>query len=166
MPKLLAVEEIHTQLPANLAFYQFNDDINLPVFKDSKDLQTLMTQVPRDPPPADKIKKPDHHDELLYIYTSGTTGLVAPFNLNYVFLTIFDLPQTSQSRCHYSFPIHLHRISYSQSRRFLGQRHLLQPTSTLSHCRRLYVNRTNVDFRFDCCHSQEILGIGLLLRLC
>lgn len=73
---LSAVDEIHSQFPSNLALYQFNDDINLPVFKESKDLQTLMSQVPRDPPPADKIKKPSHHDELLYIYTSGTTGFV------------------------------------------------------------------------------------------
>lgn len=70
-----AVEEIHDQLPSNLALYQFNDDINLPVFGESKDLQTLLSQTSRDPPPADKIKKPGHHDELLYIYTSGTTGL-------------------------------------------------------------------------------------------
>jgi solute carrier family 27 fatty acid transporter 1/4 len=70
-----AVEDIHTQLPSNIALYQFNDDINLPVFNESKDLQTLISQVPRDPPPADKITKPSHHDELLYIYTSGTTGL-------------------------------------------------------------------------------------------
>lgn len=70
-----AVEEIHDQLPSNLALYQFNDDINLPVFGESKDLQTLLSQTSRDPPPAEKIKKPGHHDELLYIYTSGTTGL-------------------------------------------------------------------------------------------
>lgn len=47
----------------------------MPVFNDSKDLQSLMTQVPRDPPPMENIKKPSHHDELVYIYTSGTTGL-------------------------------------------------------------------------------------------
>lgn len=70
-----AVEEIHSQLPPSLKHYQFNDDINLPVFNDSKDLQTLMTLVPRDPPPMANIKKPNHHDELVYIYTSGTTGL-------------------------------------------------------------------------------------------
>lgn len=70
-----AVDEIHTQLPSTLALYQFNDEINLPVFKESKDLQTLMSQAGRDPPPADKITKPSHHDELLYIYTSGTTGM-------------------------------------------------------------------------------------------
>lgn len=70
-----AVEEIHEQIPGNVDLYQFNDDINLPCFKNSKDLHTLLTQVNRDPPPADKIKKPGHHDELLYIYTSGTTGL-------------------------------------------------------------------------------------------
>jgi solute carrier family 27 (fatty acid transporter), member 1/4 len=49
--------------------------MNLPVINDAKDLKLLMSQAPRDPPPADKIKKPGHHDELLYIYTSGTTGL-------------------------------------------------------------------------------------------
>ena len=70
-----AVEEIRDQLPSNIVLYQFNDDINLPVMSNSKDLKSVMAQVPRDPPPADKIKKPDHHDELLYIYTSGTTGL-------------------------------------------------------------------------------------------
>lgn len=34
-----------------------------------------MSQVSRDPPSNENIKKPSHHDELLYIYTSGTTGL-------------------------------------------------------------------------------------------
>lgn len=70
-----AVDEIYTQLPSTVKFYQFNDDINLPVLRESNDLHTLMSQVPREGPPADKIKKPDHHDELVYIYTSGTTGL-------------------------------------------------------------------------------------------
>lgn len=45
------------------------------MFANSKDLATLMSQVSRDPPSAENIKKPNHHDELLYIYTSGTTGL-------------------------------------------------------------------------------------------
>lgn len=45
------------------------------MFKESKDLISLMTQVSRDPPSSENIKKPGHHDELLYIYTSGTTGL-------------------------------------------------------------------------------------------
>src|SRR5690349_18060037 len=72
---LSAVEEIHSEIPSNVALYQFNDAINLPVFNNSKDLQLLLTQVSRDPPAADKIKKPDHNDELVYIYTSGTTGL-------------------------------------------------------------------------------------------
>lgn len=72
---LSAVEEIHTEIPANVALYQFNDEANLPVFNNSKDLQLLLTQVSREPPPADKVKTPGHHDELLYIYTSGTTGL-------------------------------------------------------------------------------------------
>lgn len=69
------MEEIKSQLSPELKYYQFNDEINLPTMADAKDLQLLMSQVPRDPPPADKIKKPGHHDELLYIYTSGTTGL-------------------------------------------------------------------------------------------
>lgn len=71
----LAVEEIHEQLPSKLALYQFNDDINLPVFQNSKDLQTLLSQASRDAPTSSNIKKPDHDDELVYIYTSGTTGL-------------------------------------------------------------------------------------------
>lgn len=45
------------------------------MYRDAKDLQTLLTQVPRDPPAPEKIKKPDYNDELVYIYTSGTTGL-------------------------------------------------------------------------------------------
>jgi solute carrier family 27 (fatty acid transporter), member 1/4 len=71
---LLAVDEIHSQFTSKLALYQFNDEINLPVLHDSKDLNSLMGQVSRVPPPADKIKTPGHHDELVYIYTSGTTG--------------------------------------------------------------------------------------------
>lgn len=55
--------------------YQFNDDMNLPVFDNAKDLQALMSQVPRDPPAPGTYKKPGHHDQLVYIYTSGTTGL-------------------------------------------------------------------------------------------
>lgn len=66
--------DIQNQIPANVALYQFNDDINLPVFGNSKDLQTLLSQSPRDEP-TNMQKKPEHHDELLYIYTSGTTGL-------------------------------------------------------------------------------------------
>lgn len=58
-----------------MSLYQFNDDINLPVFQNSKDLQTLMSQVSREKPSSENIKKPGHHDELVYIYTSGTTGL-------------------------------------------------------------------------------------------
>lgn len=46
----------------------------MPCHGNSKDLQTLMSQVPRDPPTGN-IKKPGHHDELLYIFTSGTTGM-------------------------------------------------------------------------------------------
>ncbi|CRK92993.1 CLUMA_CG006481, isoform A [Clunio marinus] len=72
---LESVEDIYSQLPSNLVCFQFNDEINLPVYKNSKDLQTLLAQVSPDPPPNDKIKKPSHHDELVYIYTSGTTGL-------------------------------------------------------------------------------------------
>jgi solute carrier family 27 (fatty acid transporter), member 1/4 len=72
---LIAVKEIKEQLPSNIVLYQYNDDINLPVFSDSKDLQTLMSQVPRDPPSPSSYKKPGHHDQLVYIYTSGTTGL-------------------------------------------------------------------------------------------
>lgn len=69
----LAVDEI--ELPSNIALYQFNDETNLGACADSKDLATLVSQASPEPPPADKIKKPSHHDELVYIYTSGTTGL-------------------------------------------------------------------------------------------
>lgn len=62
-------------MPASMILYQFNDDINLPTFENSKDLQTLMSQVPRDEPAKSTYKKPDQHDQLMYIYTSGTTGL-------------------------------------------------------------------------------------------
>lgn len=68
-----SVNEI--DLPSNIALYQFNDEVNLPVKENAKDLATLLSQASRDPPPASKIKKPGHHDELVYIYTSGTTGL-------------------------------------------------------------------------------------------
>jgi solute carrier family 27 fatty acid transporter 1/4 len=65
----LAVEEIRDQIPSEVTLYQFNDDINLPVLENSKDLQTLMSQVPRDPPSPTTYKKPGHHDQLVYIYT-------------------------------------------------------------------------------------------------
>lgn len=69
-----AIAEIKDQLSSNVVLYQFNDDINLPVYENSKDLQTLLSQVPRDPPSPTSYKKPGHHDQLVYIYTSGTTG--------------------------------------------------------------------------------------------
>lgn len=70
-----AISEIKDQIPSNMVLYQYNDDINLPTFGNSKDLQTLMSQVPRDPPAPTTYRKPDQHDQLMYIYTSGTTGL-------------------------------------------------------------------------------------------
>lgn len=70
-----AVKEIRDQLPPEIVLFQYNDDMNLPVYDNAKDLQLLMSQVPRDPPAANTYKKPGHHDQLVYIYTSGTTGL-------------------------------------------------------------------------------------------
>jgi solute carrier family 27 fatty acid transporter 1/4 len=69
-----AVNEIKSEF-SNVALFQYNDDINLPVTEGAKDLQNLLTQVPRDAPPPSSYKKPGHHDQLVYIYTSGTTGL-------------------------------------------------------------------------------------------
>lgn len=69
-----AIMDIQNQLPSTLSLYQFNDDINLPVFGNSKDLPTLLGQTSRDEPNY-QSERPNHHDELLYIYTSGTTGL-------------------------------------------------------------------------------------------
>lgn len=62
-------------LPSTISLYQFNDEANLSVGENAKDLTTLLSQTTREPPPEKSIKKPGHHDELVYIYTSGTTGL-------------------------------------------------------------------------------------------
>lgn len=162
--EILAVDEIHTQFPSNLALYQFNDDINLPVFNESKDLHTLMSQTPREPPPEDKIKKPGHHDELLYIYTSGTTGYFTTFKYidNDLMIMNFQSPQSCR---YHSFPLYLHRCGHPQSRQFLGQRCFLQSTSTLPHRSRLHVRRSNAYFRVNCRHPQKVLRFSFLLRL-
>ncbi|KAL7036209.1 hypothetical protein ACKWTF_008743 [Chironomus riparius] len=70
-----SITEIKDQIPSTMVLYQFNDDINLPTYGNAKDLHTLLSQVPRDPPAQSTFKKPDQHDQLMYIYTSGTTGL-------------------------------------------------------------------------------------------
>lgn len=69
------MQEIRDEIPSSVVLYQYNDDINLPVHDNTKDLQTLLSQVSRDPPSPTTYKKPGHHDQLVYIYTSGTTGL-------------------------------------------------------------------------------------------
>ena len=69
------MNEIKSEIKDVIELFQFNDEINLPVIDDAKDLQTILSQMSRDPPPPSSYKKPSHHDQLVYIYTSGTTGL-------------------------------------------------------------------------------------------
>lgn len=146
------------------------------MFKDSKDLQTLLSQVPRDPPPSENIKKPGHHDELLYIYTSGTTGLpkaavithsryiyiaaaihrVADFWDEDVFYSPLPLYHTACGKCipSYSFVIY-------DSFKTLT----LDLNKSNSFFSRLHGSWSNDDFRINRCNSQEILSFCFLLGL-
>ncbi|ETN57977.1 AMP dependent ligase [Anopheles darlingi] len=69
-----AVAEITDTLPSSVALYQVNEAVQRPVLANAKDLATLMQSASKELPTSG-IKKPDHHDKLIYIYTSGTTGL-------------------------------------------------------------------------------------------
>ncbi|XP_055634949.1 long-chain fatty acid transport protein 4 isoform X2 [Toxorhynchites rutilus septentrionalis] len=69
-----AVAEVTETLPATMALYQFNDTVQQPVLANARDLTTLLQAASKELP-VTNVKKPDHHDQLLYIYTSGTTGL-------------------------------------------------------------------------------------------
>jgi acyl-coenzyme A synthetase/AMP-(fatty) acid ligase len=71
---LLAVKDISSSLPANIAFYRWspvsnNETIGL----GEKNLTTLIDEAPSSPPAV--TEKVGYHDHLVYIYTSGTTGL-------------------------------------------------------------------------------------------
>ena len=61
-------------MESQTALYQFNNEVNLPVEKNAKDLAKLLETAAKDKLP-EKIVRPNHHDKLVYIYTSGTTGL-------------------------------------------------------------------------------------------
>ena len=69
-----AVAEIADQLPSAVALYQVNEATQQPVLANAKDLTTLMQSASKELP-VNGVKKPNHHDKLIYIYTSGTTGL-------------------------------------------------------------------------------------------
>ncbi|XP_058455235.1 long-chain fatty acid transport protein 4 isoform X2 [Malaya genurostris] len=69
-----AVSEISDSLPASIALYQLNDTVQEAVLPNSKDMATLLQSASKEQPTSG-VKKPDHHDRLVYIYTSGTTGL-------------------------------------------------------------------------------------------
>ncbi|KAL9875698.1 fatty acid transport protein 2 isoform 2-T2 [Glossina fuscipes fuscipes] len=68
------VDDISKKIPSNIAFYQINNDLNIPVKSPSRNLMSLLKTAA-----TEKISAPVehsfHHDKLLYIYTSGTTGL-------------------------------------------------------------------------------------------
>ncbi|XP_058825807.1 long-chain fatty acid transport protein 4 isoform X2 [Topomyia yanbarensis] len=69
-----SVAEISDSLPSSTALYQLNDTVQKSVLPNSKDMATLLQSASKEQP-LSGVKKPDHHDRLLYIYTSGTTGL-------------------------------------------------------------------------------------------
>ncbi|XP_055543371.1 long-chain fatty acid transport protein 4 [Wyeomyia smithii] len=69
-----AVSEISESLPSSTALYQINDAPQQTVLPNSKDMTTLLQSASKELPTTG-VKKPDHHDRLVYIYTSGTTGL-------------------------------------------------------------------------------------------
>ncbi|XP_053694220.1 long-chain fatty acid transport protein 4 [Sabethes cyaneus] len=69
-----AVSEVSETLPSSTAFYQLNDTAQQTVLPNSKDMTTLLQSASKETPTTG-VKKPNHHDQLVYIYTSGTTGL-------------------------------------------------------------------------------------------
>lgn len=167
-----AVAEIADQLPSAVALYQVNEATQQPVLANAKDLTTLMQSASKELP-VNGVKKPNHHDKLIYIYTSGTTGLpkaavITHSRLVWRWRVVQD---TGLRGCttSYTHQFHLQVHFYCGCNLPGGWipcgRYVLHPVAAVPHRRWYDEHRAGPAVRRNGGHEEEVFRVAVLCRL-